>query len=221
MRSSWWKILAVVLLVYGFYFGLMGEVPRRAILNESIRNIYFHVSLWFATTTFLLTSAIFSIRYLRSNNLADDIKAVEFTNAAVVFGILGCATGALWARVTWGDWWPNDPKLNGVAISMLIYFAYLILRGSFEDEQRRARISAVYNIFAFAVFVPLIYVLPRLTDSLHPGNGGNATFGDLDMNNQIRQVFYPIIIGWILLGVWIVSLRVRVRELESYWNDKK
>jgi len=219
MRSNWWKVLGVLLLVYGFGFGLMGEVPRRNILNESIRNVYFHVPMWFAVTVFLLTSAIFSIRYLRSNNLQDDTKAVEFTNAALVFGMLGCATGSLWARVTWGDWWPNDPKLNGVTISMLMYFAYLVLRSSFDDSQRKARISAVYNIFAFAIFVPLIYILPRLTDTLHPGNGGNPAFGQYDMDNQVRRVFYPIIIGWILLGVWIVSLRLRIREIEDQLQE--
>ncbi|TAG60907.1 MAG: ABC transporter permease, partial [Runella slithyformis] len=128
-------------------------------------------------------------------------------------------TGSLWARFTWGDWWPNDPKLNGVAISMLMYFAYLILRSSFDDEQRKARISAVYNIFAFAIFVPLIYILPRLNDSLHPGNGGNPAFGQYDMDNQMRMVFYPIVIGWILLGVWIVSLRLRIREIEDHLQE--
>lgn len=152
MKNNWWKVLAVVLLTYGFYFGLMGEVPRRNILNESIRNVYFHVSLWFATTLFLLTSAIFSIRYLRSNNLTDDIKAVEFTNVALLFGALGCATGSLWARVTWGDWWPNDPKLNSVAISMLMYFAYTVLRSSLEDEQKKP------GFRPYTTFLPLPFL---------------------------------------------------------------
>ncbi|RYF71048.1 MAG: ABC transporter permease, partial [Cytophagaceae bacterium] len=102
----------------------------------------------------------------------------------------------------------------GVAVSMLLYMAYLILRGAFDDEQRRARISAVYNILAFAVFIPLIFILPRQTDSLHPGNGGNPAFGKYDMNSQMRMVFYPAIIGFTLLGVWITQLRVRLRRLQ-------
>ncbi|MFN4146087.1 MAG: ABC transporter permease, partial [Runella sp.] len=53
MKSHWWKILAVVLLTYTLYFGLMGEVPRRAILNESIRNLYFHVPMWFSMIAML------------------------------------------------------------------------------------------------------------------------------------------------------------------------
>jgi heme exporter protein C len=209
----WWKILGVVLLIYTIYFGLMGTVPRRAILNESIRNVYFHVPMWFAMIAMLSTSVYNAVRYLRSNDLRYDIKSVEFTNVAILLGILGCATGSIWANFTWGDPWPNDPKLNSVAISMLMYFAYLILRGSFEDEQRRARISAVYNILAFSVFIPLIFILPRLTDSLHPGNGGNPAFSDYDMDSQMRRVFYPAVIGWALLATWIATLRVRIRNL--------
>jgi heme exporter protein C len=212
---KWWKILAIVLLSYTIYFGLMGPVARQAVLNESIRNLYFHVPMWFAMILTLSVSVWHSIKYLKDSNIQNDIVAIEFVNVSVILGILGCITGALWAKVTWGDWWPNDPKLNCVAIGMLIYFAYIILRGSLDDEQRRGRISAVYNIFAFVVFIVLIFVVPRLTDSLHPGNGGNPAFGKYDLDNQMRTVFYPAIIGWMLLAVWIGTLKVRIRNIES------
>ena len=219
MKNNWWKALCVLILTYVIFRGLLGTVPRQPILNESIRNVYFHVPLWFSMITLLLTSMVYSIRYLRNGRTQDDQIAVEFANTAIVFGMLGCATGAAWANFTWGEPWPNDPKLNSVAVGMLMYFAYLILRGSFDDEQRRARISAVYNIFAFAVFVPLIFVLPRLTDSLHPGNGGNPAFGQYDMDNQMRQVFYPAVIGFTLLGVWITELRIRLRRLQTIMEE--
>ncbi len=215
----WWKSLSVVIWIYVIFVGLLGEVPRQPILNESIRNVFFHVPLWFSMIILMLASMVFSIKYLRSNNLVDDIKAVEFANIAILFGVLGCLTGAIWANFTWGDPWPNDPKLNSVAVSMLMYFAYLVLRGSFDDEQRRARISAIYNILAFAVFLPLIFVLPRLTDSLHPGNGGNPAFSGYGMTGKMRMVLYPAVIGLTLLGVWITELRVRLREVENKLNE--
>jgi heme exporter protein C len=34
------------------------------------------------------------------------------------------------------------------------------------------------------------------------------------MDNGMRMIFYPAIIGWTLLGVWVTSLRIRVRTLE-------
>lgn len=220
MKKSWWKILTVVILVYVIFQGLLGIVPRQPILNETIRNLYFHVTMWPAMITMLLVSAVFAIRFLRSNKIGDDEKSAVFTKTGILFGIMGCLTGSLWANFTWGDPWPNDPKLNSAAVGMLIYFAYLLLRSSFEDEQRRARISAVYNIFAFAIFIPLIYILPRLTDSLHPGNGGNAGFGSLDIDGNMRMVFYPAIIGWTLLGVWITTIRYRILIIQRAQEER-
>jgi heme exporter protein C len=124
-------------------------------------------------------------------------------------------TGSLWAKFTWGAWWTNDPKLNGVAMGMLVYLAYVVLRGSMDEEQKRARVAAVYNIFAYVMFMVFIMVMPRLTDSLHPGNGGNPGFGGYDLNNGMKMVFYPAIIGWTLLGVWIMNLRIRIGTLED------
>jgi len=213
MRKLWWKIVCIVLLFYVIVNGFMGTVPHLPILNESIRNTYFHVALWLAMTLLLFTSMIFSVRYLNSGDIKHDDIASELAKSGLFYGVLGCLTGSLWANFTWGDPWPNDPKLNGAAVGILIYLAYILLRSSFEDEQRRARIASVYNIFAFAVFVPLIYILPRLTDSLHPGSGGNSTFGSYDMNNDLRMVFYPAIIGWILMGLWLAELRVRIKRI--------
>lgn len=220
MKNNWWKTLTVILLFYVIFQGLLGTVPRQPILNESIRNLYFHVTMWFAMITMLLISMIYAVRYLRSNLQTDDDKSAEFAKTGILFGVLGCITGSLWANFTWGEPWPNDPKLNSAAVGMLIYFAYLLLRSSFEDEQRRARISAVYNIFAFAVFLPLIFVLPRLTDSLHPGNGGNPAFSSYDLDSQMRLVFYPASIGWILLGVWISTLRYRLKAIQRINNER-
>ena len=103
---------------------------------------------------------------------------------------------------------------------MLIYLAYFILRGSFDEEERRGRIAAIYNIFAFAALIPLLFVIPRMTDSLHPGNGGNPGFGGEDLDNTMRMVFYPSIIGWTLLGVWLASLAYRYMKLREEWLDR-
>lgn len=219
LNKNWWKFLSILLLIYSFTFGLLGEVPRLAILNETIRNLYFHVPMWFGMTTLLLISAVFSILYLKNSNTRYDLFAIESANTGLVFGGLGLLTGMVWAKFTWGAFWVGDPKLNSAAIGLLIYLALIVLRGSFTDEQQRARIGAVFNIFAFPIFVALIFVLPRLTDSLHPGNGGNPGFNNYDLNSQMRWVFYPAVIGFILLGIWITSLRVRLREIENWVEE--
>jgi heme exporter protein C len=219
LKSNWWKILAIILVFYTVIAGLLIKVPRIAIVQESVRNQFFHVSMWFSMMILLTTSLIFSIRYLAKSKIHLDRIAEEFAYMGIILGTLGLITGSIWARFTWGAWWVNDAKLNGAVICMLIYFAYVILRNSIEDEIQRARISAVYNIFAWSTLLPLLYILPRLTDSLHPGSGGNPGFNIYDLDNNLRLVFYPSIIGWTLLGVWIIQLRVRVKKLKSKLED--
>ncbi|WP_460543639.1 cytochrome c biogenesis protein CcsA [Echinicola sediminis] len=220
MRAYWWKVLAIILLAYTIVAGLLLEVPRLPILNETIRALYFHVTMWFGMIIMLVVAVVYSIKYLRSGKLQHDDIAIEFTNSAILFGILGIITGMLWAKFTWGDYWSGDPKQNAAAIGLLIYFAYLILRNSLTDVHQRARIGAVYNVFAFAAFIPLVFILPRLTDSLHPGNGGNPGFNAYDLDSKLRLVFYPSIIAWTLLGTWLSNLRIRAKRLERKLEDK-
>lgn len=213
MKRHWWKVLAVLLLFYTLIAGLLGKVPAMAILNETIRNMYFHVTMWFAMMILMIVSLVNSIRYLGDFNLQADVRAEESARVGMVFGVLGILTGMIWAKYTWGAWWVNDVQLNGAAGTLLVYSAYFLLRGSLEDEQKRAKLAAVYSIFAFAMMVVFIIVLPRMTDSLHPGKGGNPGFSSYDLDTDLRKVFYPAIIGWTLLGVWIMNLRIRYRKL--------
>jgi heme exporter protein C len=216
LKNSWWKIVAIALVIYTITAGFLGEVPHLPILNETIRNLYFHVTMWFGMMIILLVSLVYSIKYLSSQNQIHDIIASETANAGILLGCLGIATGMLWAKFTWGAYWVNDPKLNGAAVTLLIYFAYLILRGSLEEEQKRAKVSAVYNIFAYVLLIVFLMIWPRMNgvDSLHPGNGGNPAFSNYDLDNKMRLVFYPAIIGWTLIGIWMMSLRVRIRKIQ-------
>ncbi|GHE53618.1 cytochrome c biogenesis protein CcsA [Roseivirga thermotolerans] len=220
MKKKWWKVLCIVLLIYSILGALLFDAPRLAILNETIRNLHFHVTMWFAMIILLVTSTIYAIKYLRSNRIDHDTLSAEFANAGVLFGILGIVTGAIWANFTWGEPWSGDAKQNSSAIALLIYLAYLVLRNSLEDQQQKARVSAIYNVFAFAALIPLLFILPRMTDSsLHPGNGGNPGFNAYDLDSRLRMVFYPAILGWTLLGVWLVSLRVRIKRIKMALED--
>lgn len=221
MVIKWWKILGAVLVLYALVWGLITPIPKLAILEESIRNLFYHVPMWFGMVLLLLGSMINAIKFLRKGNLADDIKSAELANVGVLFGMMGIVTGMIWAKNTWGAYWTNDPKLNSAAIGMLMYFAYIVLRSSIEDEEKRARVSAVYNIFSFPIFVVLIFILPRLTASLHPGNGGNPGFNSYDLDSKLRLVFYPAVIGWTLIGYWVANLSIRKKLIEQKQSENE
>jgi len=211
----WWKWLTIILLFYSIIMGFLGEVPALPILHETIRNLYFHVTMWFAMMIILTAALVYSILYLANSNPKNDLFASEAVNVGLLFGTLGLVTGSIWAKFTWGAYWVNDAKLNGAAIGMLVYLAYAVLRNSMDEEQKRARISAVYNILAYTMFMVFIMVMPRLVDSLHPGNGGNPGFGKYDLDSNMRMVFYPSIIAFTLLGVWILQILVRIRLIKQ------
>ncbi len=217
LRKSWWKILSFVLLIYTCIMGFLVQIPvLDGRMQQSVRNLFFHVPMWFCMQTLFTVSVIYAILYLRSQKPLHDHYALEFARTGIVFGVLGLITGAIWANYQWGKPWSGDPKQNGAAIALLIYFAYFVLRGSVTDTDKRARISAVYNIFAYAMLFPTIWILPRLTESLHPGglgSEGNPGLNPNDTSPQMEMVFLPAIIGWILLGVWITTLRIRLRIL--------
>jgi len=213
--KNWWKIISVALLMYTIIAGFLMGVPRLVIVNETIRALYFHVPMWFGMVVMFLVSTIYAIRYLKDSSSKADIISVEFANTGLIFGILGILTGMIWANYTWGTPWHGDPKQNGAAIALLVYLAYFVLRGSVDNHEQRSRLSAVYNIFAFAAMIPLIFIIPRMTSSMHPGSGGNPGFNMYDLDSKMRMVFYPAVAGWILLGVWIATLRVRTRNAEE------
>ncbi|MDN3580290.1 cytochrome c biogenesis protein CcsA [Mucilaginibacter flavus] len=219
MYQTWWKVVTVIVIIYTLIAGLLLGVPAMPILHETIRNTYFHVPMWMAMFTVFTISVYYSIKYLQTGKEEYDLIAVESANTGIFFFVIGLVTGMLWARFTWGAFWSNDPKQNSAAIAFLLYCAYSVLRNSIDEEQKRAKISAIYNIFAFPIMIVLIMVLPRMTDSLHPGNGGNPAFGKLDLDNRMRIVLYPAFIAWSFMGVWIASVRYRIRLIENKKNQ--
>jgi heme exporter protein C len=224
MGKHWWKILAVALLIYTFTAGLLVKIPDLPALDQTSRNLFYHVGMWAAMMTLFTVSMVNAIRYLRTFNLKYDIYSRQYAGTGIMFGLLGYATGTIWMLYTWAD--PNnpstsfstvarEPKLIGTAIALLIYFAYMVLRNSINDMDKRARVSAVYNIFAYALLFPAIYIIPRILPSLHPGQEGNPALNFKDVSPEMRNVEYPAFIGWALLGVWIATLKIRFTILKE------
>ncbi len=218
IRQYWWKVLTVALLIYTFAAGFLIKVPSMGILYESIRNLFFHVPMWFGMMILLIVSLVYAIKYLRKPTFKNDIYSAEYAKMGVVFGILGLVTGAIWANYAWGEPWSNDPKQLGAAIALLIYAAYFVLRNSIPDLDKRAKIGAVYNIFAFAMLFPTLWIIPRMVESLHPGGQGvegNPALDGRDLDANMKLVFRPAVIAWTLLGIWITTLKIRAAQLKE------
>ena len=220
IKKYWWKLLSFILLLYAVTYGFYVSIPETMIL-QTMRNLFYHVGMWFGMLTMLIISFIYSLKYLKGFNQNFDRIAIEAVNVGLMFGFLGIFSGMIWANFTWGSPWVKDPKLNGAAVGLVIYLAYIILRSSVEDRHKRAKVSAVYNIFAFILWIIFVMILPRLAgDSLHPATGDNSTpVLPMQLDPSMRTVFYPAMLGWILLGTWILQLRIRISKINHYLEE--
>lgn len=218
IRKSWWKVCTIALLSFTFTAGFLIKVPYVGNLYGSIRNFFFHVPMWFGMMILFIVSVVYAVKYLRTPSHKTDAYSMEFAKTGFVFGILGLITGAIWANYTWGEPWSNDPKQILAAVALLIYAAYFILRNSIPDLDKRAKIGAVYNVFACAMLIPTLWIIPRMVESLHPGGqgvDGNPGMAGKDLDPTLRIVFWPAVIGWTLLGVWITTLKIRFEILKE------
>ena len=192
------------------------EIPRINILEHTARNLYFHVPMWFTMMGAVGLSAWHSLSVLRHGEMISDIRAAQAARVGAWFGALGLATGIIWARFTWyvgtDVWWNFDPRQTMAALQLLIYGAYFVLRSALGEPEKRARLSAAYNLLAFTTVPFLLYILPRQMASLHPGADGNPAFSEITAP-IMRYIFYPSVIGFIGLFWVLYTQRVRLSWL--------
>lgn len=228
MDKGWKPIARIVLGItvlacfsYAIFAGMSATLPYQTPTNgQTARNFFYHVPLWFGAMLMGYTSVVYSILYLRKQDYKWDIRANEAAKLMLLFGLLGLATGILWSRVTWGAdkadsdpeaWWPWDPKQTSALICVLIYAGYMVLRRSFDDQAQRAKISAVYNIFAAASIYPLFYVLPRVMGGQHPNTGTDQS-ALRGLSSTQFMIFWTAVLGIICLAIWILDTMVRYQQ---------
>lgn len=87
--SYWWKIIAVILVLYTIIAGFLLNVPAQPILHETVRNLYFHVPMWFSMMAILFVSVWHSIKYLGNSTIESDIKASQAAHTGMLVGCIG------------------------------------------------------------------------------------------------------------------------------------
>ena len=194
------------------------EFPNIPGLEEKARNIFFHVATAWTTVVAFLVSMWFGIQYLRKRDIDYDLKSESAAGLGLMFCILATVTGAIWAKFNWGSYWNWDPRQTSIFILLLIYGAYFALRSAIENDETRARLSAVYSTLAGLTVPFFIFVLPRMVAGLHPGAAGDPEGAgpvvEFKMSGPMFIVFFTGLIGFNLLFVWLLDLRVRTSRLE-------
>lgn len=216
MKSIIWKILLFVLMTFVIVAGISFEIvkspstwtqfPMIPGLEEKAKIIFFHVpTAWLASIAFLM-AMVYGVKYLIKGNLDDDARSNAALQLGFVFSVLATVTGSIWAKFTWGAFWHWDPRETSIFILLLIYGSLFALRSAIENEDKRARLSAVYSIIAFLTVPFFIFIMPRIMTGLHPGSANDDTSGpvvDFKMDANMMLVFYLSLIAFTILYFWM------------------
>ena len=219
MVSLLWKIGLFILMSFIIVAGIAFPiVPRPSVwyefpnipgLEEKAKIIFFHVpTAWLAVIAFLM-AMIYGVKYLKGKNLDDDAKSNAALQLGMMFCILATVTGSIWAKFTWGAFWHWDPRETSIFVLLLIYGSLFALRSAIENEDKRARLSAVYSIFSFLTVPFFIFIMPRIMTGLHPGSANDDTSGpvvDFKMNANMQLIFYLSLLSFTILYYWIWNI---------------
>jgi heme exporter protein C len=181
--------------------------------GQTSRILFFHVpQAWVATMAFLV-SMVASAVYLAKRKPGADYVAQSSAELGFLFCILATVTGSIFAKATWGSFWNWDPRETSIVILLTIYGAYFALRSAVSDPDRCRVLSAVYSLLAFVTVPFLVFVVPRITASLHPEDTMNPAKPGMDP--KTLKVFLGSLLAYSLLFVWMLRLRIRILKIEG------
>ena len=203
-------ILAATWMVFFF-------APREAVMGEVQRVFYFHVSTGWGGMVAFLSAAIAGIIYLIRPDKKWDVFAVAAVEIGLVYSFVNIVSGSIWARPTWNTWWTWDPRLVTASVMELTFLAYLLLRQSMEDPERRARFGAIYSILG-SLTVPLTYMSIRIWRTIHPvviGSGDPGAKGDFSMTQPMVTTLMFSLLAFTVFGVTLLWHRVRLGWLSE------
>ena len=217
---NWAAIVAIAIaLVIVFFYA-----PTERTMGNVQRIFYFHVgSAWVGAVAFFVALTAGAI-YLRRPDRKWDTVALASVEIGLVFLTMATAAGSVWGKPAWNTWWLWSPRLTLITVAWLTYAAYFMLRGAIEDEEKRARFSAIYVIFAFVTII-MAYLSIRILRDIHPvviGGAAESAQGatqglqefdaGLESTRMILSLNASVIAFTFLYAAWLAN-RIRLQRL--------
>jgi heme exporter protein C len=201
-------MLALLSMLAGSYVGLV-IVPADAAQGNVQRLMYVHVpAAWLAFLAFFVVF-VMSVLYLIQRDPRWDRVAASSAEIGVVFTVVTLLLGMMWGKPTWGVYWTWDPRLTTTAILLAIYVGYLALRSFADEEDRRARWSAIVGVIGFAN-VPIVYMSVTWWRTLHqPPSSPRSVAPDILWTLMLNLAAFTIVYAYLMVR------RVRLAKLEG------
>ena len=202
----WFAVAALLISVYGLYLGLF-VAPTDYQQGESYRIIYIHVpAAWMSLFVYMVMAISAGIGLIWQIRLADMIAAASAPIGAS-FTAIALFTGSLWGKPMWGTYWVWDARLTSELILLFLYFGYMALQASIEDQRQADKASGLLAIVG-VVNIPIIHYSVEWWNTLHQG----ATVTKLDKPSIHIDMLIPLLlmaVAFKLLYVALVLVRTR------------
>ncbi len=202
-------VLSSVLMLTAVYM-IFFYAPTERVMGIVQKIFYFHLPLAFMAFLSYFVAFVSGVLYLVKKDIKWDIIGSASVEIGVVFKTLVLITGSLWARPIWNTWWTWDPRLTSSLILWLIYVAYIILRMSVEQAERRATFCAVMAIVGF-IDVPIVFLSARLWRTIHPVVIKSKS---IDMEPAMISVLAISMAAFLLFWITLIRIRSRVDFME-------
>lgn len=208
----WLPLIALLALLVQLPLALwLAPEAENFVAPRTQRIFYYHVpSAWVAYLAFGVTAAA-SAWVLWKGYEGGRADRLAFASAQVgfLFGAIALATGLVWAtQEFFGYSALEDPKVITLGVLLASYGAYFALRGSIEEPDRRARLSAVFGLLA-VIGVPLSYLASRA--SIHP----DFTRDDESLDWRLGVILLYSTVAFTLVYAALVQMRMRLAKLEE------
>lgn len=163
-------------LFLGALYQIFAVAPVEATMGIVQKIFYFHVPAAYAMYLGAAACLVGSAWFLATGNDKGDAIGQAGAELAVAFGAIVVLSGPLWARKAWGAYWTWDPRLTTTLLALLIYVAYIVLRGFGGEGESEKRFAAALGILGVAD-LPIIHYSVKKWSGQHPtvitkGGGG-------------------------------------------------
>jgi heme exporter protein C len=223
MQGAWWKVGSGLLMICVILAAFLVVKPVYGFREggDTARAVFFHVPSAVLSSVCYFVGMFFAAGYLftcRYRSLDIDARSAISMELGFLFCLLATITGSVFAGMQWGVFWNWDPRETSIVVMLLLYAAYLILRGAMaENPTARARISAVYAIVALVPAQYLVWAVPRLMRGNHPVDVlQTPSNNSLDYN----VVLYMAFLAFTLLFIWLFQLRLRSYRLTATSEER-
>ena len=210
----WFAVPALVSGVYGLYLGFFVAPPDYQ-QGESYRIIFIHVpAAWMSLFVYMVMATSAAIGLIWQIRLADVIAAASAPIGAS-FTFLALVTGSLWGKPMWGTYWVWDARLTSELILLFLYFGYMALQSSIEDQRMADKASGLLAIVG-VVNIPIIHYSVEWWNTLHQG----ATVAKFDKPSMHIDMLIPLLLMALAFKLFYAAVvLVRARN-EALYRDR-